>query len=398
MDYKPVNDWDEAYLEEILDGVQRTERNHIEFKSSFLLQLKDADSEKSDEEQKKAALKKEKKFREALAQALSAFGNRMEGGYFVVGVDNSGKIDGGLALSYKNGPKEWFDRIIPRSTDKESLNCDVKAIGPRTNGESRIKEHHAVVVIWIPPHPEMPIRSNEGKHDYYYRTNAQSVPLDTQQVVDIIHRRTTPRFEMLPPFTRVGNLSSDDESKEPFELQFEVKNSSNKMALHVGTELVLPVWLTTDSPSPRPPCWLGIVRHYESHCVYSARVPDVVFPHQSVRLPWGAAFEMDLRLMLPKALGGLVNKQAFAACPEMAVILYADDAPPSWWCLNFEQQPLLGEVTEKILNEHGCSICGIRDYREITLKNYKVEIASVVQEHLGMPIQPHKLPEPEQTT
>src|SRR5215468_10385385 len=123
------------WTEESIEAIPR-EDNFIERKSSRLLDLVSGANRE--------------RVRDELAKQLSAFANA-GGGAIILGVDNSGMIDGGipLVLRGRQTTKEWLEDIIPDLTEPEIVGVQVIDV-KRENTTSKIELGKAVYVVEVP--------------------------------------------------------------------------------------------------------------------------------------------------------------------------------------------------------------------------------------------------------
>src|SRR6266496_1739661 len=109
------------------------------------------------------------KLKEKIAIAASAFWNS-GGGIFVAGVDDMGKIDGGIPTTIgRQKVRDWVDQVL----------ANVEPIGPYTiniiqksSPTSRILDHNAVLVIGFGESNNPPHMAPDRK--YYLRVGAHS--------------------------------------------------------------------------------------------------------------------------------------------------------------------------------------------------------------------------------
>ncbi len=372
-DFEPVEEWKEPYLEQVLDRAGRQEQNWIEYKSSGVVN----DGER---------------FRKKLAKALSAFGNRTEGGFLILGVKGgtAGKpaaIDGGLPMAFKpQGTKEWLGQIIPRLTDKHSSDCKVGQIKPQGE-KSKIKEECAVFVVEIPPNPDMPVRSVVDK-EYYYRKDAHSEPLDTQQVLDIIHRRTTPRISIKRIECNLNRGYPVNQDEHPVSLRVILTNSSNRVAIHSALEVFLPHWLF-HGQRLGVDGWdtVGMHRLEEQYSVSTARLDIEVFPRQPVQLP---ALNLIAKIKLTDTASRTTPlvPMDLVLCPEIGFVIYADDAPPSAWKLRVDRSPTVARILARILESYDTVLPAQDEVRRFSERARILRVEDAIREHLGIRVEP----------
>ncbi len=145
--YQRITDWKEA---DLLD-LPTEETGEYEYKSSRIWK------------------EKGKELKRKLAVAASAFWNS-GGGVFVAGIDDSGKIDGGIP-EYVGRQKlrDWVDQVLA-SVEPAGLSA-VATIEKEADG-SAIDEGHVVLVVSFAPSSTGPHMGPERK--YYARAGAHS--------------------------------------------------------------------------------------------------------------------------------------------------------------------------------------------------------------------------------
>lgn len=146
MKFKEYEDWVESDLEKL----PNEETEIFEYKSSQinLNQLKNK-----------------------LSIAASAFWNS-GGGIFIAGIDNNGKIDGGISNKVGGqSVRDWADQII--SSVEPPGDYEINTIQPKGEGSSIYDEHIVLLIIFK--------QSYQGPHmaydnKYYVRAGAHSGP------------------------------------------------------------------------------------------------------------------------------------------------------------------------------------------------------------------------------
>jgi hypothetical protein len=373
--FKPVEERKEPDLEEVLDAAGRQEQNWIEYKSSGVVNDKD-------------------RFREKLAKALSAFGNRTEGGYFVIGVKGgtAGKpaeIDGGVSVTHKqHGTKEWLGQLIPGLTDKHSPDCRVGQV-ERADDRGKIKEGHALFIVEIPPNSDMPVRSVIDK-EFYYRKDTHSERLDMQQVLDIIHRRTTPRVTIAKIECSLDKAYPADRNRNEHAISLRVilTNCSNKVALHSALDVLLPHWLFHGQRQGyRGWDTVGMHRLEKRYSVSTSRLDIEVFPRQSVKLP---ALDLVAGIRLAETDSSRTQTPLVPLevldCPEIGFVIYADDAPPTAWKLRVDRSPVVAGILAEILESYDSALPLGEEVRRFSSKTRVFHVEDAIREHLCIPV------------
>lgn len=179
-------------------------------------------------------------FLHMLSKQVSAFANGA-GGRLVIGLDDDGRIDGGVPVDLKSGgTRHWLEDVIPGvvSPGLRSFNVfEVQGQGP----DSAILPGHAVYVVEIPPSEDAPHQAND--HRYYLRIAGKSRPMGHIHVEDVLRRTRHPRvrLERVSPFGQAEYIESDPRGPK-VQLAFRVflLNEGRTLAHHVGLEVVLP--------------------------------------------------------------------------------------------------------------------------------------------------------------
>ena len=326
MAEKKPSDWTEEDLVKHLENADPIESEELEFKSRKLVDGW-----------------KPKKVKKALAKGLSAFGNREEGGYFVLGVnEETRKIDGVPVNNHKGNTVEWLDALLKDCTDPVS-DWKTHSIYPSGSREPGIPPEHAVYVLAIPPHPKMPIRSTED-HEYYYRSGRSSNPMNQRHLLDFINRPKYPKLRVLGISVPYDYLREDpNNSKQILDLQVTIRNRSNRIAKRAAVELFVPNWMTFETAPGRESAWhrTGPVDQYTS---YIHHVGCAVFPRQPVSL-------IPIRVSFDKHFGN-PNHPPYGLLDSfrcIGLILYADDAPPYRWPIHINDMPELPQIIDAYL-------------------------------------------------
>ena len=131
--------------------------------------LLDLPDEESENYEYKSSELSPKKLKEKLAIAASAFWNS-GGGIFIAGVDDNGKIDGGVPASVgRQTLRDWADQVL----------ASVEPLGPyaiktitRKNATSLINEEQAILVVSFGVSVVGPHMAQDKK--YYVRAGAHS--------------------------------------------------------------------------------------------------------------------------------------------------------------------------------------------------------------------------------
>lgn len=162
---KPLEDWDNAYIE----SLDATERTTLELKGSGCLE----------------------NLGKTIGDVVSAFAN-FDGGHIVVGARDPRAWlpivpDGDLPRSKgKQGLKEWLETKIYRLSDPPVRNFDVKEFSLAGGN---------LAVIEIRTSDDAPHQDIESKL-FYGRNGSLCYPLSTMQIKDILQRQKTPILEI----------------------------------------------------------------------------------------------------------------------------------------------------------------------------------------------------------
>ncbi|MGY8627068.1 AlbA family DNA-binding domain-containing protein [Chromobacterium violaceum] len=132
-----------------------------------------------------------------LSKAISAFANS-GGGYLILGVQDPGGgwrvDDGGVPTCLKGrSTREWLEDLIPHLVDPTLRKFNVYEIS-EFETSSGILDGRAVYVVQIEDSEQAPHQAIDKV--YYGRVGGKSRPLGHRFVLDILGRRTHPRFEV----------------------------------------------------------------------------------------------------------------------------------------------------------------------------------------------------------
>lgn len=156
--------WTEEDLLDLPDG----ETDDYEYKSSL---IRDSGNYRNDLQSK-------------IVKTASAFWNT-GGGILVVGVDDSGKVDGGIPyMMGKQKLRDWVDIVLTGVTPVGPYT--VRTIKPR-EAESRIDKGCVVLVVAFGESYDLPHMASD--HRYYVRAGAHSNPANHYLVEAIRARR-----------------------------------------------------------------------------------------------------------------------------------------------------------------------------------------------------------------
>jgi hypothetical protein len=157
--YRFIESWNEEYLLNLPKG----ETEYFEYKSS------------------KTPVEK---LKEKISIAASAFWNS-GGGVFVVGLNNSGVIDGGIPETIgRQNIRDWVDQVISTVTPVGIY--EIKTISPQAS-TSLIHDSHVVLAIAFEESIVAPHMACDNK--YYIRAGTHSVPANHFLIEAIRARR-----------------------------------------------------------------------------------------------------------------------------------------------------------------------------------------------------------------
>lgn len=255
-------------------------------------------------------------FAHNLSKQVGAFANGA-GGRILVGLDDHGRIDGGVPRGLRSGCRAWLEDLVPNAVEPPLRSCNVFEVvseGP----ESSIRPGCAVYVLDIAASEQAPHQSKDNR--YYLRIAGKSRPMGHVHVQDVLRRTSTPRVVLtrMAPYGDAELDTSDPRGPRAFvQLRLHVGNRGRVLAKHVGLEVLVPrpfagtearrrtkaIGESIDSQKPGQVAW------FRYH-------PVPVFPTQDVYAcaAWVSFHRNNLALARAGAAVGWV--------------LYADDAEP----------------------------------------------------------------------
>ena len=252
-----------------------------------------------------------------LSKQLSAFANG-GGGRIFLGVDDSGRVDGGVPIDLRRGgTRSWLEDIIPGSVDPPLPAFNVHEVLP-DGPDSAIHPGCAVYVIEVPSSESAPHQSLD--HRYYLRIAGKSRPMGHVHLADVLRRTRHPRLDVtrVDPYGPGERITTDPRGPKVM-LCFRVqgRNDGPRLAQHAGIELVLPRALVNRDVRRRMQEEAGATIDQRPGSVsFFRHHPHPIFPSQSVQLltVWLAVHGGNL--------DAIVSGQA-----RFAWKVYADDAP-----------------------------------------------------------------------
>jgi len=169
---------------------------------------------------------------------VSAFANA-RGGFLIYGIDNDGKIDGGVPLDLKNGTIEWLDNVIPGLVRPKLRGHKFKNV-KQENSTSAIKPDHAVIIVEITDSPDAPHQALDNR--YYIRNNGKKEPAEHWVIEDIRNRITRKsHLEVIRDYAKLNEAS--------FVASLGIRNSGLAVSGTYHWELLLPREFADGKPS-----------------------------------------------------------------------------------------------------------------------------------------------------
>jgi hypothetical protein len=175
----------------------------------------------------------------ALSKQVSAFANG-GGGRVFLGIDDNGRIDGGIPVALKGGTRAWLEDLVPQSVDPPLRRCNVFEVRAEGQG-SEIRGGCGVYVVDIPPSDDAPHQSKDNR--YYLRIAGKSRPMGHVHVQDVLRRTRHPQVSLtrLGPYGEAELVTTDPRGPAAFvQLRAFLTNTGRNLAHHVGVELVVP--------------------------------------------------------------------------------------------------------------------------------------------------------------
>ncbi|MFT4627139.1 MAG: hypothetical protein ACI8PZ_005820 [Myxococcota bacterium] len=252
-----------------------------------------------------------------LSKQVSAFANGA-GGRLFIGIDDQGRVDGGVHTSLRNGTRSWLEDVIAGVVSPRLEQFNVFEVTAGARG-SRIGPGRAVYVVAIPPSDHAPHMAID--HRYYMRTAGKSRPMGHVHLLDVLRRALHPTVDVVrvSPYGTAERVENDPRGpKSLVHFRVYVANQGRTLARHVGVELVVPRPLFSRevrqrvresaefTPLTQRPGSITLFRYH----------PAPIFPGQEVYLLhcWLAVH------------GGNVDLIRNGA--ELVWRIYADDSPP----------------------------------------------------------------------
>lgn len=256
-------------------------------------------------------------FLSCLSKQVSAFANGA-GGRIFVGIDDAGRVDGGVRVDLKGGgTRAWLEDVIPHCVEPQLTRFNVFEVQAIPGERSRIRPGHAVYVIRIDASDDAPHQAHD--HRYYLRIAGKSRPMGHIHVEDVLRRRRSPRVELsrVGPYGEPERILSDPRGpKVVLGFHTVLRNGGRTLARHVGAEILLPRPLVPRDVRRRMLESEGMqLTQHPGSLVFFRYQATPLFPDQEVG---GMAFWVGLHR---------TNLARVRAGEAITWRVYADDAP-----------------------------------------------------------------------
>ena len=294
----------DRWTEERLEDLEPHEHDFQEFKGTAWMVTKDRTVHSN--------------FPLFLSKQISAFANGA-GGRVFIGIDDSGKIDGGVPVDLKGGgTRAWLEDIVPSVVDPPLNSCNVYEVSAE-RADSQIKPGRGIYVVEIPASSDAPHQSKD--HRYYLRIAGKSRPMGHVHLQDVLRRTRHPQVTLCR-FGPYGNPlfdRTDPRGPRAF-IQFRafMINEGRMLANHVGIELTLPRPFAGREVRKKMR-ESGEVMHTQKpgRLTFFRYHPAPLFPGQEV-------YAVSIWICLHKH-----NLAQVKGGAELQWLLYADDATPT---------------------------------------------------------------------
>ncbi|MCO4772445.1 MAG: ATP-binding protein [Deltaproteobacteria bacterium] len=253
------------------------------------------------------------------SKQLSAFANGA-GGRLLIGIDDHGRIDGGVRTDLKSGGlRGWLEDVTPGAIDPPLSGFNVFEVRSDASEKSMIGPGRAVYVVEIPASESAPHQAID--HRYYLRIAGKSRPMGHVHIQDVLRRTRHPRvvLERLGPFGEPEFDEGDPRGPRVLiSLRAFVKNTGPTMAHHVGGEIILPRMFVNSEARKRMLAYDGIrLTQTPGDLAFFKYYPTPLFPTQQ-------SFFQRIWIALHAGNRGMVQGER----GQVRWSIYADDAPP----------------------------------------------------------------------
>jgi hypothetical protein len=293
------------WTEAMLTGLEPSEHDFQEFKGSLF--LADGDQIVSG-------------FQAALSRQASAFANGA-GGRIFIGIDDAGRIDGGVPVGLKGGgTRAWLEDVLTTSVDPPLRAFNVYEVRGAGSGPSRIRSGHAVYVLEIDPSEDAPHQALD--HRYYLRIAGKSRPMGHVHLQDILQRTRHPKATLvrIDPWGEPERLTDDPRGPKTMVcFHTLLGNLGRNLAHHVGVEVTLPRVVVNSEARARTLEQSGTtLTQRPGELVFFRYYPIPLFPGQ----------ETSFQRFWVALHAGNIERWLGAKPPVMRWRVFADDAPP----------------------------------------------------------------------
>jgi len=262
-----------VWTEERLEALEPQEHDFQEFKSSAYLFEEGSGRIRSD-------------FLDNLSKQISAFANGA-GGHLFLGLDDEGRVDGGIPTDLRGGTREWLEDVVGQLVDPHLKRFNAYAIAASGREGSRLRPGRAVFVLEVPTSEDAPHQARDRR--YYLRIAGKSRPMAHRHILDIMHRSQHPEVlvERVDPFGEPELYDSDPRGPQALvRLRSTLYNHGKALAQHVGVEFILPRYAVGQESRRRTLLSReGALSQRPGEIIFFAYHPTPIFPTQ--RLPFG---------------------------------------------------------------------------------------------------------------
>lgn len=262
-------------------------------------------------------------FTNNLSRQVSAFANGA-GGRLFLGLDDQGRIDGGVPVDLKGGgTRAWLEDVIPSTVDPPLRKFNVYEVlpgRPQPGRRSLIQSGCAVYVIDIAGSEDAPHQALD--HRYYLRIAGKSRPMGHVHVQDVLQRTRHPKVAVtrVDPF---GDPAFDESDKRGpkvvLTFQTTLANLGRNLAHHVGVELILP------RPLVNSECRAALME--QPGTSLTQRPGELLF-FRYYPIPLFPGQELFFQRLFAVVHAGNAERWAHAEASMLRWRVFADDAPP----------------------------------------------------------------------